>query len=305
VREALVACGLLEARPMPFVRGAEAGYVRVANPLAENEAYLRRDLLDTLARRAEHNLSHMQRNVRLFEVGSVFIPDEGELPLEELHAAALIMGHRRPVHWTETSPPDFDEWDAKGLAESLARTGYPNRNVELRAGSGALLWQIVIEDEVRGGVRRIALDAPIWAAPAFGVELMLLSVGSAMVAPAGSANYAVGRREREAAGAPAFRYRPLPTTPSTFFDLALLIPNDMPVARVEQTLRSAGGDLLEQLTLLSEYRGDKIPSGFRSVAWRLIFRHPERTLRDKEIDARRERVLRTLEGELGVRQRTA
>src|SRR5678816_4326435 len=54
VREELVAAGLLEARPLPFDRGGE-GFVRVANPLAENEAYLRREILHTLARRAEHN----------------------------------------------------------------------------------------------------------------------------------------------------------------------------------------------------------------------------------------------------------
>ncbi|HEY5218335.1 MAG TPA: phenylalanine--tRNA ligase subunit beta, partial [Gemmatimonadaceae bacterium] len=57
VREALVSYGLLEARPMPFTKGGGngTGYVRVANPLAEDEPYLRRDILDTLARRAEDN----------------------------------------------------------------------------------------------------------------------------------------------------------------------------------------------------------------------------------------------------------
>ena len=63
-------------------------------------------------------------------------------------------------------------------------------------------------------------------------------------------------------------------------------------------------ELLETLTLLSEYRGIGIPDGFRSIAWRLTFRHPERTLRDKEVAGRRDKVVRTLEGELGVRQRT-
>jgi phenylalanyl-tRNA synthetase beta chain len=310
VRELLISFGLLEARPMPFVRGASEGYVRVANPLAENEAYLRRELLDSLARRAEHNLAHMQRDVRLFEVGSVFTPGEGEFPMEELRAAVLIMGHRRPAHFTEPNPPDFDEWDAKGIAESLARTAYPHRRAQLLAAGGATLWEIAVDGEARGEVRRLALDAPVWAAPAFGVELLLMPVDSGMVAPAGSASYETDvvspvAGEDAAAGVGALIVRALPTTPVTFFDLALLVPNDMPVARVEDTLRSAAGDLLEQLTLLSEYRGDTVPSGFRSVAWRLTFRHPERTLRDKEIEGRRERVLRTLEGELGVRQRTA
>jgi len=67
----------------------------------------------------------------------------------------------------------------------------------------------------------------------------------------------------------------------------------------------AGGELLERLVLFDEFRGGTVPEGFRSMAWQVTFRHPERTLRDKEIAARREKLLRTLEGELGVRQRTS
>src|SRR6185437_2415046 len=129
VRDALVARGLLEARPIPFVKGAEQGFVRVSNPIAESEAYLRRDLLETLARRAEYNLARMQRDVRLFEIGSVFLPTSDVLPLEELRAAFIIMGHRRPPHWTEMRPPDFDEWDAKGLAQELAASAFPASSV--------------------------------------------------------------------------------------------------------------------------------------------------------------------------------
>src|SRR5919202_1043182 len=113
VREALVAAGLLEARPMPFVAGSEHGFVRVENPLAENEAYLRRDVLDTLARRAEHNLAHKELDVRLFEIGHVFRPRESPMPEEELHVACLVMGRREPSHFTQPKPRLYDEWDAK------------------------------------------------------------------------------------------------------------------------------------------------------------------------------------------------
>jgi phenylalanyl-tRNA synthetase beta chain len=70
-------------------------------------------------------------------------------------------------------------------------------------------------------------------------------------------------------------------------------------------MRTAAGELLESLQLFDEYRGPGLPEGSRSLAWRLTFRHPDRTLSAKEIDGRRERLLRTLEGELGVRQRTS
>ncbi|HJR41301.1 MAG TPA: phenylalanine--tRNA ligase subunit beta [Gemmatimonadaceae bacterium] len=305
VRELLVRRGLLETRAMPFVKGAAEGFVRVANPLSENEAYLRRELLDTLARRAEYNLSHMQRDVRLFEIGAAFAPRAGggAMPDEELRVAAVIMGHRNPPHWSDSATPDFDEWDAKGLGEAIAKS-LAARGSELRPASNGDLWNVIIDGEERGVVRRLALDAPPWAAPAFGVEIVLARMDSTPVAPPGSNAHGTV----DAAPHPseqAHRYRPLPVTPASEFDIALLVPNDMPAARVERVIREGGGELLERVLLFDEYRGEGVPEGFRSLAWRLTFRHPERTLRDKEIAGRREKLLRTLEGELGVKQRTA
>ena len=302
VREACVRAGLLEALSMPFVRGSEATHVRLANPMAEDESYLRRDLLETLARRAEHNLAQRHRDVRLFEIGSAFQPSPAGLPREEMRVAAIVMGHRHPPHWTEPNTPDFDEWDVKGLAELLAFTVASGDAVELLDdGSGNVLWRIAIAGEVRGTVQRLALDAPVWAPQPFGIELSLARVSSAPVAPPGQSK---PQLTLSAAPASRFSFRPFPSTPSTFVDVALLVPNDLAASRVESIIRQASGELLESLTLLSEYRGAGIAEGFRSIAWRLTFRHPERTLRDKEVAGRRDKVVRTLEGELGVRQRT-
>ena len=101
------------------------------------------------------------------------------------------------------------------------------------------------------------------------------------------------------------RYRQLPVTPSVELDLALLVPGAVPAERVETLIRAQAGELLERLALFDEYQGAGIPAGHRSLAWRLTFRHPDRTLRDKEIEGRREKLLRTLESELGIRPRTS
>jgi phenylalanyl-tRNA synthetase beta chain len=302
LRDALVAAGLYEVRPMPFVRGAEHGYVRVLNPLAENEAYLRRDLLDTLARRAEYNLTRMQGDVRLFEIGNAFAPGAGSLPAEEMRVAALVMGARRPPHFTESKPPAYDEWDAKGIAEDIARMAYPGERLELVPGTAAgELWRIEAGGAPRGTVRRVALDAPVWASPAFGVELSLGTVSSAPVALPGTHGYADAAAQAARA---TTEYRPVPTTPATEFDLALLVPDDVPAGAVEALLRRESGDLLESLALFDEYRGKGVDPGVRSLAWRLTLRHPERTLRDKEVEGRRAKLLKTLEHELGIRQRS-
>ena len=297
IREEMVAAGLYEARPMPFVRGGPKGYVRVSNPLAEDEAYLRRTLLESLGRRAEHNLARMVGDVRLFEVGSVFEPgaDGAGLPNEFIHAALLVMGVRRPPHFTEPKPPAFDEWDAKGLAERLAAVAFEGQGTKVVPGEGEVLWEIVRDGHPVGIVRRVPLDAPIWASPAFGVELRL---GGAPFDPAISVDAVA------ASHAPPPPFRPIPVTPAVEVDLALLVPSGVTAAEVERVIRASGGDLMERLELFDEFTGRGVPEGFRSVGWRLTFRHPERTLRDKEVEGRRDKLLRTLENELRVRART-
>ncbi len=305
VREFLVGAGLLEVRPMPFVIGGE-NFVRLTNPLSENEAYLRKEILDSLARRAEYNLSRMNGDIRMFEIGSVFAPSTEETPDEELRAAVLVMGRRSPPHFTDPKSPEFDawvtydHWDAKAIAEELAAVSYPGAAIELAPGEGETLWTILVGGEVCGAVRRLVLDAPVWAAPAFGIELRLAGLDARPVAPPGENAH----RPFERPAISVTRYQPLPTTPASEFDLALLVPDAVRGADVEAVMRRVSGKLLENVRLFDRYVGQGVEAGHRSLAWRLTFRHAERTLRDREIDARRSDILRALADELNVRQRT-
>jgi len=310
VRDALVAEGLLEVRPLPFTAGKVAGadepeqdLVRVLNPLADDEPYLRRSVLETLARRAEYNLNRMQGDVRIFEVGTVFQSQGKALPREEQRVGILVMGRRRPVHFTEPQPPAFDEWDAKALAARLATVAFPGAAIALVPSEPPYLWKVQAGGVTCGEVRRVVLDAPVWAKPAFGVELTLGLMPSMMVAARGANAHASAPAR---AGRPdPVRYVALPTTPAAEFDLALLVPDGVLASQVEQQLRTLSGAQLERCELFDEFRGTGVPDGMRSLAWRLTFRHPERTLRDKEIEGRRVQLLKALEAQLGVRPRTA
>lgn len=304
VRDVLVGAGLAEARPMPFTARGNEQSPRVRNPLAEDEPFLRASVLDTLARRAEYNLSRMQGNLRLFEIGNVFTPRAGRLPLEEMRVGALLMGARRPAHFTEPQPPAFDVWDAKELGELIARAAFPGRAITLEGGESPVLFTITVDElGVIGTVERVALDKPVWASDAVGVEVTLGEISSHDIA--GPRLHAHAPAARESGATRAVRFAPLPTTPAAEIDLALLVPDHTPAAAVEAVLRSAGGELLEQVQLFDEFRGAGVPAGMRSLAWRLTWRHPERTLRDKEIDGRRARLLEILDKELGIRPRAS
>ena len=300
LRTALAAAGFLEARPMPFVSGSDA-HVRVLNPLAETESALRRNLIETLAPRVEHNLAHMQRNVRLFEIGTVFHPSGHALPNEQMSVAAIAIGDREPSHFSGARPPSFDAWDAKWLAERIADVVAPGRAALVPVGTDNVLWSIRVDDIERGVVSQLALDAPVWAAPAYGIEMTLAEMPNGDVAPP-------GEHAHTSTLAPPSRttktYKPLPAMPASEFDLALLVPSGVTSADVERSIRNAAGDLLERLVAFDLYEGPGVPEGHRSIAWRLTLRHPERTLREKEIEGRRSRILSSLTQELNVRQRS-
>jgi phenylalanyl-tRNA synthetase beta chain len=167
------------------------------------------------------------------------------------------------------------------------------------AESERTLWTVHAGDLDVGTVSRVSLDAPVWAAPAFGVEITLGVMSSAPVTMRANETTVAASSARH------IQFIPLPTTPAAEFDLALLVPDALPAAEVERVIRAGSGAMLEQVTLFDEFRGTGVPDGKRSLAWRLTFRHPERTLRDKEIDGRRSQLLKTLETELGVVPRTA
>jgi phenylalanyl-tRNA synthetase beta chain len=125
----------------------------------------------------------------------------------------------------------------------------------------------------------------VWASPVYGVEVDItaIPITSEITRP----------------------YQPVPSMPAMEVDLALVVPDSTTSAEVGNVIRSSAGDLLESLAVFDEFRGQGIPEGSRSLAWRLTFRDPERTLRDREIQGRTAKILKDLEAALGIRQRTS
>ena len=284
VREGLVRVGLLEARTLPLGPPDGPDSMTILNPLSAEEAHLRRRLLPGLVRRVEHNWANHNRDIRLFEVGTVFRRGSGS-PVEEwTSVAAVLTGARRPPHWSEGAKlPDMDIWDLKRHFELAVELAAPGCNVEPGTG-GAVGWQAVERGggAVMGWAGPLEADAPVWAAPLFGLEVRLAVTSRAPVV-----------------------YRPLPVQPAAELDVALVLPPGVSAVQVAEVLRRAvgAGPLLERLEVFDEYRGPGIPAGHRGVAWHCTFRDPERTLREAEVKEALARGLAALEEELGVRRR--
>jgi phenylalanyl-tRNA synthetase beta chain len=277
VRRGLAAAGLFEVGTLPTVPDQAPDAVRLLNPTSAEDPFLRRDLLPGLVRQVERNFRNHVREVRLFELGTVFRTRAGRRPEEVRRVAAVVTGLRAPRHWSDAGPPDFDRWDLKGLFEAAVALANPEARVQVQGDS----WVATSPaGAVVGRATALVADAPPWAAPLFGFELAL------DVAPRAPAQYV-----------------PLPTTPASERDLALIVADGVSADQVRAVLRTAGGALLEQAVVLDEYRDATIGDGCRSLMFRLTFRDPDRTLRDREVDAAERRLLEALEAQLGVKRR--
>ncbi len=305
VREVLVGAGFYEARTLSLGPANGPGAVAVSNPLSAEDAHLRMALLPALRRRVEGNWAEKNRDVRLFEVGTVFrvrageegggrslsrgggdstsrtaTPPSSPLPEEWISVAGVLTGARFPAHWTGAKVPDMDIWDLKYHFELAVLASHPGAVVRPSPDQGG--WEAIGGDgSVVGTASTLEADAPDWAAPLLGFEVRL-SVGTAE----------------------PVQYRPLPTTPAVEQDVALVLPEGVTAEAVEGVIRKSAGPLLVGLSLFDEYRGKEMPAGSRSVAWHCVYRDPARTLRAEEVEKSVKAVLSALEGELGVKRRT-
>ena len=90
------------------------------------------------------------------------------------------------------------------------------------------------------------------------------------------------------------QYEDVITYPAVEQDIAVVIDEGVEAARVRAVVSEAGGGLLRSVEIFDLYRGEQLPAGAKSLALRLEFRDPERTLTDEEVAAVRERITAAL-----------
>ena len=95
------------------------------------------------------------------------------------------------------------------------------------------------------------------------------------------------------------KYKKLPKYPAVSRDIAMLVDDEVTVGSIEKIISQCSGKILEEVKLFDVYKGSQIPEGFISLAFSLIFRAADRTLNDDEIDAKINKIVKTL-AEIGV-----
>ncbi|HEX3049337.1 MAG TPA: phenylalanine--tRNA ligase subunit beta [Aggregatilineaceae bacterium] len=311
VRDALVREGLREianyrlttpdreARLTPAGQRSDwvdGAYVALANPISSDKTVMRHTLLAGLLDIAADNARHTDRQ-KLFEVGPVYWPVEGEaLPAEPVHLAIVLTGAREIEQWQgQVDLGVMDFFDLKGVIEGMLRelrvtgkvTYVPADHSTFHPGRTA---QLVIDGRVVGVFGEI--HPLVRQAFGFGMDLSRPVLGAELDLVALMAQVMTLRE-----------INPVPEFPATYQDIALVVDGKTPAGDVEAAIREAGGALLEDVRLFDVYQGDPIPAGKKSLAYKLTYRAPDRTLKDEEVAKVHEKIARAAQKRLGAELR--
>lgn len=322
VGRTLAGAGCVEVISFPFVGPAALDSlglpaddprrhtVPLANPLSTEEPSYTTTLLPGLLRAAGRNVGRGAAGVSLFETGSVAFPvDRGPAPIygvdrrpseaelekllaaipeQPLHLAVVLAGERERAGWWGPGR-DADWSDAVGIARRLS----DDLGVELVVESASTApWH-------PGRCARLLVDG---AEVGHAGELHPKVVQAfGLPARAGAVELDLDALMRAAVDVP-----PGPefsTYPVAKEDVALVVDDDVPAARVEAALRDGAGELLESVRLFDVYTGAQVGEGKRSLAFALRFRAPDRTLTDEEIVGAREAAVAAAVERTGAVQR--
>ncbi|MGL4174748.1 MAG: phenylalanine--tRNA ligase subunit beta [Dermatophilaceae bacterium] len=324
VTDLLAGQGLSEVWSAPFTAadrfaalgldaGAETGRsVRVANPLSEEQPWIRTRLLATLPDALRRNVARGLRDVALFEVGLVvdlegpqrvapteevgIRPSEsvleaivGAVPSQPRHLAVLLAGDRdRGGWWGAGRAADVHDVVeiARALGEALAVELVVTADAVAPYHPGRCARVTLTDGTVVGHVGE--LHPKVVAA----LGLPERTVGGELDLDA---------LTRAAEG--TVHAHTLRTYPLAQSDLALVVDDHVPADDVQRAVRSGAGELLESVQLFDVYRGDQVGAGRKSLAYRLTFRAQDRTLTTDEVSALRDAAARAAAEALGAAQR--
>ncbi len=251
--------------------------LKILNPLGEDTSIMRTTTLPSMLDILARNYSYRNKDVRLYEIGRVYLPGGPDGLANE--PRMLTLG---------AYGEGYDFFTMKGAVESILR--------DLR---------------VAGAAFRACQDDPSYhpgrCAGVYAGEKLLAVVGQ--IHPAVAANYGVDcelycaelsfEALLEAQG-PGAEYHPLPRFPAVSRDIAVVCGEEVTVGALEACIRKAGGRLLRDVALFDIYRGQGVAEGSKSVAFSMTLRADDRSITASEADGEVKDILTALEQELGA-----
>jgi len=258
-------------------------FVRLINPLNEEQSVMRTMLLPGLLENVQRNINFQKGAIKLFEIGKVFTPTgDNEQPLEKTRCAGVLSGNRfgesSHYHFKEE---DVDILDAKGAVECLLQElrflgvgvlaplsfALPDQG-RMESFTDPLQFLVIKADEqevgylariIPGVLRKFGIKQDVFF---FDLDLDALCQLRSV----------------------AKNFTSLPVFPAVNRDIAMLVPEQVAAGEMVDAVLQAREQLIEQCEIFDVYQGNKIQQGYKSVALSVTYRSSQKTLTEKNVE---------------------
>jgi phenylalanyl-tRNA synthetase beta chain len=234
------------------------------NPIASQMGVMRGSIMGGLIQALKHNLNHGQERLRLFEIGRAFLSAEAEA--QPRNAAGLAYGAAHAEQWGEkTRTIDFFDIkaDVEALVHPLPVSFEAAEHPALHPGQCA---RVSIAGKAAGWIgalhpRLVQSHALAKAPILFELDLSPLLAGHAP------------------------RYQGVPRLPAVRRDIAVVVDEKQPVAAMLNAVGGARPALVAEFALFDVYQGQGVEQGKKSLAFKMLLQHTEKTLTESEIES--------------------
>ncbi|MBA7641778.1 Phenylalanine--tRNA ligase beta subunit [subsurface metagenome] len=268
---------------LPETCSLEHLFLRVANPMTADQEYLRPNLRANLLVALAANRRHEDGGIKLFELGRIYLPRTKDLPDEPEVLCGILSGSSLERSWhSEGRWPDF--FDAKGVVESLLYQLGVEASFEL--GKDETLHRnkqaaIVIDDNILGMVGEV--HPKVVEAFDIAENIYLFEINVTALLP-----FTVGHKI----------FQPILRFPATVRDMALIVDVEVSHQQVQDIIKSL--PLVNRVTVFDVYTGAQVPSGKKSLAYRVVYQSPSHTLTEEEVNKVQQQILSKLSQQLGA-----
>ena len=252
--------------------------IEISNPLGVDYSIMRTTPLNGMLTSLSTNYNHRNKDVRLYEMANVYLPESlplTKLPEEKMMLALGMYGQG-------------DFFDMKGCVEAiLDRLGITTGVTYEPKGEHSYLHpgrkaDIMMDREVLGYLGEVHPE--VADNYNLGTKTYVAVLDVAKLAE--KANFDI-------------KYQGVAKFPAVTRDISLVMKKTVLAGQIEEVIRKSGGKLLEDYHLFDIYEGENVGKDEKSLAYSIRFRAKDRTLEDKDVSAVMDKILKKLEN-LGV-----
>lgn len=270
--------------------GDEDELISALNPLNKDNSTLRPSLLHGFMKSASYNFNRNTSGVRFFELGHVFNADkEGTYYAgykEEVHVLFGLAGLKHQENWLKEAEV-YSIFDLKALLNAFfTKLGLINHISS--AASDAQKLDYYWGDVKIGSIFVPALDlkkAYDFDQDTYVAELSVSAIAEALKV------------------IPGHTFKPVPKFPAFEFDFAVIVNQQVTAGELMNVIKEKAGNQLEDIDIFDVFEGESIGENNKSLAFRLHFIDPNKTLNIKEVEPIIQRIIKSLEKEFSAKLR--